>query len=536
MIVSGTAFSISYLAIQNERRNLANEMKEKALIVAKNYHASLMDIYILQKGYTEAVDISNLTSTFQDVGFVFFKDINESDAIIRYGEKENVLLKINNLKDMDTTQKNKIVTQKIYNSDLKKYIEEFKQKLNTDTKIYPDFNPDELKDSYIFTQAIIIGDDNNKKYIGEMVIGYSFERILKLIEKETYTLFYIALIVSGIAIFVSVIGAIFLATTTIRPIKKMLKHVELITSKEDYEDLVTDGKDKIIVKSRDEIGILADSINEMTHKLIEKAKADKQLLLGKEIQKKFITLTPIENDKIHIYGFYEGAKGVSGDYFEYKKLDEDNYSFIICDVSGKAVPAALIMVQISTIFHSYFANFKVGSKSFDKVTVDIITQINDTVEERGFQGRFAATLVLILNVKTGVAYLTNAGYTQMLVYRAHKKECEWIKLFPSGAAGVFPSYMLPEPFQSEKIQVGNGDMLFLFTDGIEEARCGDKKYNEKGEEIIEEFGLERLKEVIEKSPEKTSKGVIDRIMEEEAKFRNGGEQYDDLTLLAVQRK
>ena len=49
MIVGATAFSISYLAIQNERRNLANEMKEKALIVVKNFHASVMDIYILQK-------------------------------------------------------------------------------------------------------------------------------------------------------------------------------------------------------------------------------------------------------------------------------------------------------------------------------------------------------------------------------------------------------------------------------------------------------------------------------------------------------
>ena len=143
--------------------------------------------------------------------------------------------------------------------------------------------------------------------------------------------------------------------------------------------------------------------------LIEKAKADKQLLIGKEIQKKFIPLEPFASNEVDIYGFYEGAKGVSGDYFDYKKIDDEHYAFIIVDVSGKAVPAALIMVQISTIFHSFVTNFKLGLIKTE--TTSIVTEINDTVAERGFEGRFR-DLGVDSNIKTGKGYLTNAGYTR----------------------------------------------------------------------------------------------------------------------------
>ncbi|HQB62618.1 MAG TPA: SpoIIE family protein phosphatase, partial [Spirochaetota bacterium] len=336
------------------------------------------------------------------------------------------------------------------------------------------------------------------------------------------------------ALLMSIIGSLFLATNTIRPIKKISEHVNIIAETEDYEKLIGTKNEKIEINSGDEIGVLAYSINDMTYKLIEKSKSDKQLLLGKEIQKKFIPLEPFENDFVDIYGFYEGAKGVSGDYFDYKKLDEEHYAFIICDVSGKAVPAALIMVQISTIFRSFFSNFNVGKDKLD--TVKIVNQINDTVEERGFQGRFAAILVSIYNIKTGKMILTNAGYTKLLVYRDHKKETEWISLADSGAAGIFPSFMLPSPFKLETLQINRGDIIFLFTDGIEEARNGQTIITSEGEEKEDEFGNERIKEVLDKSDGKTSKEIVELLIGAQNEYRGDFEQYDDLTLLAIRRK
>ena len=533
-IVVSTSVAISFLSLSNERKNLAYEMKDKAGIMMNNFEVSLVDIYTLEKGYTEAIDSTANAAKAADINFVLFKLAEDNSVLIRYGTNRKIKLNGIDVTKMPDNDRNKIVTEMVFNEENDKNFEILKSNYEGTPLIYPLFDPVDLKENYVFIKPVIINRGDEKVFIGEIAIGFSFERIITTIYEESLVLFRIALIVTGIAIFLSIIGAIFLATTTIRPIKKISSHVENITTKEDYEELVSEGKDEIKVKSKDEIGILAVSINEMTHKLIEKARADKQLLLGKEIQKKFITMEPLENDLINIYGYYEGAKGVSGDYFEYKKINDEYYAFIICDVSGKAVPAALIMVQISTIFHSYFSTFKIGEDKLD--TVEIVKQINDTIEERGFQGRFAAIMVMILNVKTGEGILTNAGYTQMLIYREAKKECEWVKLFQSGAAGVFPSYMLPDPFQLEKIKMNRGDIIFLFTDGIEESRNGKKIVNENGDEIFEEFGNDRIKIVIDNARYKSPEKIIRELIKAENDFRGEMEQYDDLTILGIHRK
>lgn len=405
------------------------------------------------------------------------------------------------------------------------------------TYVIPAIDPGNLHESYAFYMPVYPIDfqTGRRYYAGDVVICYSFKDTIEMLENQRRTLIYIVVFVTLIAIAVSAVGSIILAASTIRPIKKMYNHVNVISKTDDYEELVGTENETLEIKTGDEIAILAKSINEMTHKLIEKAMADKQLLLGKEIQKKFIPLEPYETDDIDIYGFYEGAKGVSGDYFDFKKIDNEHYAFIICDVAGKAVPAALIMVQISTIFHSFTSNFKPG---VDKIeTTKIVTEINDTVAERGFQGRFAAILVLILNIKTGKAYMTNAGYTQMLVYRKSKNKCEWIQLDDkSGAAGVFPSYMLPYTYKQETMKLDHGDVLFLFSDGIEESRNGETYYTEAGELQYDEFGLKRIVETLDAAPKDSAKSIIDYLMTTEKKYRGNLEQYDDLTILAVKRK
>lgn len=533
-VVSATSITLSALTLRNETINLANEMKERANLVMTNYETTMLDIYTFEKGFTEAVDTTVNTATLPDVGFAMFREENGT-TFLRYGEKTNVFLKGVNIDDITDEEKESIIKGKVFTQKTEEDIKGFKEKYEGEGKEYPEFNPSKLKDNYIFVKPIIVEDEKTKNYKAEIIIGYSFEKILKLINKERLTLITTTFIVTLIAILISIVGSVFLATTTIRPISKMSKHVKVISTIDDYEKLIGTENEKIEINTRDEIGTLAAAINDMTLKLIEKAKADKQMLMGKEIQKKFIPLEPHETEYIDIYGFYEGAKGVSGDYFDYKRLDKDHYAFIICDVAGKAVPAALIMVQISTIFHSFCTNFDPRKDKLE--TVGIVNEINNTVAERGFTDRFAATLVIIINVKTGKAFLTNAGYTKLLIYRSSKKAAEWLQLDQnSGAAGVFPSEMLPHPYKQESVQIDKGDIIFLYTDGIEESRNGKKIKDENGVEYDEEFGQKRIKAIFDKSAGKTPKEMISILMDEEEIFRSGLEQYDDHTILAVKRK
>ncbi len=531
IIVTSTSVTLSFITLKNQRANLGNMMKDKAEIVMKNYQSSIQYVYNFTRRDYEAYDAMETFLTLRDVGFVIFRKKNEP-PVIKIGNNESLSVFIGT-KDLETYKmedKIKFIEDYLFTKEKEKLIKEVEKDENS-LVIIPEFKATDLHVSYIFVKPIFT---NSKEYIGEIYIGFSFVAIIKTIQEETLNLVKITIYVTLVAILISIIGAIFLATTTIRPIKRISKHVDNLSELDDYEKLVGTENEKIIIKTNDEIGILGYAINEMTHKLIEKSKADKQMLLGKEIQKKFIPLEPFENELLEIYGYYEGAKGVSGDYFDYKKLDDDHYAFIICDVSGKAVPAALIMVQISTIFHSYFANFKIGKNKLD--TVEIVTRINDTVEERGFQGRFAAILVMILELSTGKTMLTNAGYTQLLVFRDKKNETEWIKLNEAGAAGVFPSYMLPQPFKQEYLHLDHGDIVFLFTDGFEESRNGNEIIDEKGEKKFEEFGTDRIKKVLDKSKGKKAKDIIAMLVEEEKNFRGELEQYDDLTIMSIKRK
>jgi hypothetical protein len=331
---------------------------------------------------------------------------------------------------------------------------------------------------------------------------------------------YVALV----AILIGVIGALALASIIISPVRKLAAHVAMIRDTEDKEQL--EGKD-LVLKSRDEIGLLGETINGMTHGLVKAAAASKDLTVGKEVQKMFI---PLEVDSsghkltcgsstdktADFFGYYEGAKGVSGDYFDYVKLDDRHYAIIKCDVAGKGVPAALIMVEVATLFLDYFKDWKYEKNGY-KLDY-IVSRINDLIESRGFKGRFAAFTLCIFDSRSGDVHFCNAGDNLVHIFDAATRKMKVITLPETSAAGVFPSFMVDMKggFRVVKQHLNPGDVLFLYTDGIEEAKrmfrtkdlvvhaCAEpglEKENPHGSHSVgqdnEEMGPERVNEIIE---------------------------------------
>jgi serine phosphatase RsbU (regulator of sigma subunit) len=297
------------------------------------------------------------------------------------------------------------------------------------------------------------------------------------------------------AIALGILGAILMASITVTPIRRLARGVAVIRDTEDKEEL----KDhKIAVRTRDEIGLLAATVNEMTHGLVEAAKANKQLMIGKDVQKRFLPLVKSgdkkssntaeeETGKVVVFGYYEGAKGVSGDYFDLKKLDDVHYALIKCDVSGKGVPAALIMVEVATLFINYFNDWHARKQQISRIAdpkerqralkalerVDsLVYTINDMVEGRGFDGRFAALTICIYNSATGEASICHAGDNIVNIYRSAERSLVPITLARAPAAGTFPRSMVEttSPYTQVVQMLAPGDALFLYTDGLEEAQ------------------------------------------------------------------
>ncbi|HOV37535.1 MAG TPA: SpoIIE family protein phosphatase [Spirochaetales bacterium] len=391
--------------------------------------------------------------------------------------------------------------------------------IGTQIRSEPEFSTRSLDfnhTSYTFYKPVLYRVRGENRYFRGMVrLGVSTETILSEVKAARTNLILITGGIALVALVLGIIGALVLASIIIIPIRRLVKGVEVIRDTEDKEVL----KDHIIeVKTRDEIAELAATINQMTQGLAKAAAASKDLTVGKEVQKMFIPLEvgpggkklttgKEETPEGEFFGYYEGAKGVSGDYFDFRKLDGENYAFIKCDVAGKGVPAALIMVQVATVFTTYFRQWN-ASKGLNMVP--LLYQINDVVESQGFRGRFAAMTLGVANLKKGEIYVTHAGDRILNLYDAEKRALVQRMMVDCPATGVFPNILLEtkSPFQQIVVPMKTGDILLLFTDGVEEAHRKLRKPDfsifqlppqKEGEEPIEDemMGFERIKRIVE---------------------------------------
>ncbi|WP_053228052.1 SpoIIE family protein phosphatase [Spirochaeta cellobiosiphila] len=395
------------------------------------------------------------------------------------------------------------------------------------TGTYPNFDTEHLDlsiPSYLFYKPITYarrGEDTY--YRGTVRVVVSTERIREEIRASRNELIKRTGIIALIAITLGIVGSIILSSITVNPIKKLVKGIEIIRDTEDKSELKNH---KIDITSKDELELLAQTINQMTKGLVKAAEANKELTVGKEVQKMFIPLDSDDSGRkmttggestkyADFFGYYEGAKGVSGDYFDYRKLDNEHYALIKCDVAGKGVPASLIMVEVATIFLNHFREYNTKQK----VNLPpLVYRINDLLEERGFKGRFAAFNLGILNIRTGEAYFCHAGDKTIHGWDAQKGISYQKHMTETPAAGVFPSMLveMQSGFKQQKIILNRGDMLFFFTDGLEEAQrhlrnskyeievCSNPDHQREGTLIThlagkdtEEFSLERLHQVID---------------------------------------
>ncbi len=426
----------------------------------------------------------------------------------------------------------------------------------------PVFDPEKIltgPTEYTFYRPIVYQQrgNNEKFYQGTVRLQISTEEIIREIETSRKALIKRTVLIALIAMVLGIIGALVLASIIISPINHLLKKVEEIRDTEDHIDL----KDfSVSVKTHDEISRLAEAVNQMSKGLYKAAQASVELRVGKDVQKQFLPLeknakgekTSIarkETDYIEFFGYYEGAKGVSGDYFDFVEIDKDRYAVIKCDISGKGVSASLIMAAVATIFHSYFNDWKRDNERRKNIAAGkniktkpdvpkidkLVYSINELVESMGFKGRFAAFIVVYIDTTTGETRFCNAGDNLVHIYKQSKGSMD-IKTIPEApAAGVFPNDMveMTAGFQVIPHQMDHGDILFLFTDGIEEAQrhfrdseskivqCQDESHDKNNKERndthskgenFEEFGIPRMHEIIE--------AVINRDKYQLFKFHN----------------
>ena len=355
---------------------------------------------------------------------------------------------------------------------------------NNTTGSYPAYDNEHIDSStnrYIFYKPVLYRQGSEQNYIrGIIYVTVDTTNLIQSVASARRTVIFTALSITLIAVIIGGFGALIVASVIVNPVKKLEKHVAMISSTKDKMKL--SGKD-ITIKTNDEIASLGEKINEMTHGLVKAAEEEQLMMDGKVVQQAFLPLLPMGKSKmsisefkgehLHLFGYYEGASQVSGDYFDFKQLDKTWFTVIKCDASGHGVPAALIVTVVATFFRKYCESwrFKYNGTRIGEV----VLQINEFLSSLGLQGKFAAICMCLVNMDSGDVYTCNAGDNIIHIYDGAKQAMIVKKMYPNPAAGNMSAKFVREvlmqelEFKVEKFHLEKNDVLFLYTDGIEES-------------------------------------------------------------------
>jgi len=247
----------------------------------------------------------------------------------------------------------------------------------------------------------------------------------------------------------------------------------------------------------------------------ENKRMENELGLAAEIQRGILPINTQNTDNLpfDIYGFQRSAKTVGGDLYDFVQKG-DFLHFCIGDVSGKGMPAALVMTELCSLYRYIIC--------YHSDPQEIVTLINKAVMERSDDSMFCTLFVGVLNLKTGMLEFCNAGHNPPVFICKENSEVNFLKIKPNMPIYAFENFK----YQKESLQLKKGDRLFVYTDGVTEAK----------NEINEFMGNEFTLKLIQKFKNQPFNLLIDDFIKDLRAFTGKAEQNDDITILCVEYK
>jgi serine phosphatase RsbU (regulator of sigma subunit) len=249
---------------------------------------------------------------------------------------------------------------------------------------------------------------------------------------------------------------------------------------------------------------------------------ERELDIAREIQKEFL---PPELPQIkgwEIVSYFQAAREVAGDFYDAFTLPNGNLAFVIADVCGKGVGAALYMTLFRSLIHATLLDHPDGSADLSpaKSLMRAVTHTNKYVAETHEAANMFATIFIgILHPETGSVFYINGGNEPAVVIDSNGNIRS--ELPPTGPAiGVMPDTR----FEVKEIKLGSGDSLIAFTDGIPDNKNTRNEF----------FGRERLLRGLQVKTGSAAE-LFQKIQAELQEFSAGDDQFDDITLMAVRK-
>jgi len=370
---------------------------------------------------------------------------------------------------------------------------------------------------------ISFSNENQKNYLifkESPALGWKIAFVIPVAEIDQEVRSFVIKIISALAVslgILSLLTVLGLEKFVLTPLGKLNNSTQRIAHTGDLEQ-------QIDVRSSDEIGTLAASFNKMTrelkthiNKLMETTAArerfESELKIAHDIQMGILpkTFPPFPGRyEVDIYAVIEPAKEVGGDLYDFFFVDENRMCFVIGDVSGKGVPAAVFMSAAKMLI-------KATAKSTDHPGA-ILDFVNKELAVENEYGTFVTVFLGFLNVETGEVKYCNAGHNPPLLLSGDG-QADFITGGKSLVVGVEEDAV----FRSDTFVLQPGDGIFLYTDGVTEA------FNTENEP----FSEEKLKREVALGKSDSLKGMVTRILKDVQSHSAGQPQSDDITILAL---
>ncbi len=284
---------------------------------------------------------------------------------------------------------------------------------------------------------------------------------------------------------------------------------------------------KDIYRTGDEIQVLAESFEDLSKKTKEyidniteitkeKERIGTELSLATKIQVGMLPhiFPPFPHrHEIDIYAMMEPAREVGGDFYDFFLIDEDHLGLVMADVSGKGVPAALFMMISKTLLKSHAL--------LGQSPADVLKEVNNRICANNQAEMFVTVWLGILEISTGKLTAANAGHEYPVIKRANGN----FELFKDKHGFVLGG-MEDTRYKEYTIELGKGDKIFLYTDGVPEATDSQEQM----------FGTDRMLEALNSNADVSPEQLLKNTRSAVNSFVKEAEQFDDLTMMCVEYK
>jgi serine phosphatase RsbU (regulator of sigma subunit) len=284
---------------------------------------------------------------------------------------------------------------------------------------------------------------------------------------------------------------------------------------------------RITITTKDQLGELADSFNQMTGSIenllqtaAEKKRLEEELRIARQIQMSLLPRGPLDVPGLGITALCVPAREVGGDYYDFFPLAENRLGVMIADVSGKGTSAALYMAELKGIVLALSQRYHSPR--------EMLCEANRILAENLDSRSFITVTYAVIDLDAGRMTYCRAGHTPLIYLPGPSAPTRGAQvLTPSGMVlglrlpGAFERF--DELLEEETVALHGGDVIVLYTDGITEAMNANNDL----------FGETRLSKIVEEHGHLGSGELRERILREIESFVGGADQHDDMTMILL---